>query len=265
MGILSIQSHVVYGYVGNKASVYPLQSMGFDVWPINTVQFSNHTGYGKYKGEIFPARHIKELVQGLDDIGVLKNCEAILSGYMGSNDICYEVKDIVEKIKKNNPNAIYLCDPVVGDKKIYVKQEVVDFFKNEMVADIITPNKFEAEILSGIKINSYDDLYKVAEIFHLKNIKIVIITGVEFSDKIENFLSIQGISFLQQATKYKFLQNISGTGDLFSALFLGQYLLNKDAVIALEKVLWFMEKVLKNSINNSELQVTSINYGSYEE
>jgi pyridoxine kinase len=119
--ILSIQSHVVYGYVGNKAATYPLQSMGFDVWPINTVQFSNHTGYRKWQGKIFSAEQIIKLVDGIFDIGQQHKCKAILSGYMGSSEICNAVSQIVQKFKNFNKNIIYLCDPVIGNNNCYVK------------------------------------------------------------------------------------------------------------------------------------------------
>ncbi|GAK73834.1 pyridoxal kinase, partial ['Chrysanthemum coronarium' phytoplasma] len=112
--ILSIQSHVVYGYVGNKAAVYPLQNMNFDVWPINTVQFSNHTGYQKWQGQIFNKQNIVDLVEGLFALGVEKQCQAILTGYMGSLYICEAVLEIVARFKRTNPDILYLCDPVMG-------------------------------------------------------------------------------------------------------------------------------------------------------
>jgi pyridoxine kinase len=268
MSIISIQSHVVYGYVGNKAAVYPLQSMGFDVWPINTVQFSSHAGYKGYRGEIFSASHIRDLVDGLEAIQVFDKCDTILSGYMGNAEICHEVTNIVNRMKKNNDKATYLCDPVIGDGKCYVKQEVVDFFQENLKADIITPNQFEAELLSGIKIKNINDLHKVADFFHAKNIDIVIITSVDLKDKnLENQLQV----FLSESNKEKYLvttqkhtidKRISGTGDLFSALFLGLYKLEKDCLTALRKSVYYMDLVLVNTLlkQDNELQVNSISY-----
>ena len=233
--ILSIQSHVVYGYVGNKAAVYPLQSMGYDVWPIYTVQFSNHTGYKTCKGKIFDKEHIKNLVDGLDDIDVLRKCDAVISGYMGSDDICHEVYNTVQRIKEKNPNAIYLCDPVIGNNSCYVKPEVLDFFRDHLSADIITPNQFEAETLSGIQISDENSVKRASEFFHNKNIKIVVITGVITSGNVLcNYASYNGAIHSIPHKQYNFTAMPNGTGDLFSALFLGHYLRDFDSAKALQ-------------------------------
>jgi pyridoxine kinase len=272
--ILSIQSHVVYGYVGNKASAYPLQSMGFDVLPINTVQFSNHTGYEKFSGQIFSSDHIKDLANGIFNIQKQDEIIAILSGYMGNASICEAVYEIVQKFKKNNKNVIYLCDPVIGDHKTkcYVKPEVSEFFKNNLSADIITPNHFEAEILAEIKIISRDDLKKVAQYFHKKRkIKIVIITGVKLQEKQDKnlesdlyaFASDGENSFLFPVESHYIQKSISGTGDLFSAIFLGSYIkFQKDLYKSLEFTIDCINQVLENTINldSEELLVTSIDY-----
>ena len=176
MSILSIQSHVVYGYTGNKAAVYPLQTMGYDVWPVHTVQFSNHTGYKSWKGKIFSREHIREVINGIEELGVTNNCQGILSGYMGSAEICEEVLETVQRFKKTNNDLIYLCDPVIGKQNRYVRPEIVEFFLKNLSADIITPNQFEAETLSGMKITNTNDVKAVAEKFHGLGIKIVIIT-----------------------------------------------------------------------------------------
>ena len=177
--VLSSQSHVVFGCVGNKAAVYPLQTMGFDVWPVHTVQFSNHTGYGKWKGEIFSADHIKNVIDGVFDIGQAHQCKAVLSGYMGSAEICAVVSETVKRFKTINKDVLYLCDPVIGNSTCYVSPEVLHFFKNNLEADIITPNTYEAETLSGLSIHSRDDLERVADFFHHKGIKVVFITGIK--------------------------------------------------------------------------------------
>lgn len=263
-GILSIQSHVVYGYVGNKAATYPLQAMGFDVWPINTVQFSNHTGYGVWQGEIFAAEHIIKLVDGLFELGQQQKCKAILSGYMGSSQICNAVSQIVEKFKAENPNIIYLCDPVIGNTSCYVKPEVLDFFQNHLSADIITPNQYEAETLSGISITSKEDLKKVAHYFHNNGIKIVVITGVQFIG--ENGLKVfasDGINyFIIRTQEYQFPISINGTGDLFSSLLLGAYLKYHDLKTALRYATYYLQQALKatHQADARELQVLAVKY-----
>jgi pyridoxine kinase len=182
VSILSIQSHVACGYVGNKAATYPLQAMGYDVWPVNTVQFSNRTGYGKWQGAVFSAEHIRNIINGIEDLGEAGKCKAILSGYMGSAETCEEVQRAARRFKKLNKELVYLCDPVIGNTNCYVKPEVLDFFKKNLSADIITPNQFEAEILSGVKITDTESIKVVAKIFHELGIKIIVITGVKFLD-----------------------------------------------------------------------------------
>jgi pyridoxine kinase len=266
MGILSIQSHVVYGYVGNKAAVFPLQSMGYDVWPVNTVQFSNHTGYGKWQGEIFSKEHIRNIINGLVDIGVTNQCQAILSGYMGSSDICNEVFSTVKKLKSQNPKLLYLCDPVMGNTTCFVKPEVVDFFKVHLTADIITPNQFEAEMLSGIQIKNSADVKMTAEYFHARGIAVVIITGIKFynssQDDLYVSISDKKETHIVKTKEYPFTISPNGTGDLFSALFLGNYLATNDSLDALKRTIFFVDRVMHNTFENKnrELMVTSIDY-----
>lgn len=265
MSILSIQSHVAFGYVGNKAAVFPLQSMGIDVWPINTVQFSNHTGYGKCQGKIFTGEHILAVAQGIEDLGVVNQCQAILSGYMGNSEICHAVATIVKKFKTLNPNLLYLCDPVIGNKNCYVKPEVLDFFKTELHADIITPNQFEAETLCGITIKTVADLKKVAKYFHSLGIKIVVITGIkmqEFGDDLAVFVSDQKIFYAIKTKEYSFAIAPNGTGDILSALFLGNYLKTKDVILSLKRTIYFMDLVMQNTFKSKsrELQILNINY-----
>src|SRR3954469_12854196 len=146
MNLLSIQSHVAYGHVGNSAAVFALQRIGVEVWPVHTVQFSNHTGYGKARGQVFDAALIREVVGGIEARGVLGECGGVLSGYIGSADIGAAILDAVASVKRANPAARYCCDPVIGDagRGIYVRDGVPEFMKGKAVpaADIITPNQF---------------------------------------------------------------------------------------------------------------------------
>ena len=130
MNLLSIQSHVAYGHVGNSAVLFPLQRLGVEVWPIHTVQFSNHTGYGQWRGRVFDADMIRELVQGIGERGVLGACDGVLSGYLGSAEIGAAILDAVATVKQANPQARYCCDPVIGDvgRGVYVQPGVPEFF-----------------------------------------------------------------------------------------------------------------------------------------
>ena len=153
--ILSIQSHVAWGHVGNAAAVFPLQRLGFEVLPVHTVQFSNHTGYGQFRGQVFGADHIREIIAGLRERGVLQRVSAVLSGYLGDAGTGAVILDAVGEIRRENPAVRYLCDPVMGDvgRGVFVNPAIPDFLRDQAMpnANIITPNQFEFELLTGSK------------------------------------------------------------------------------------------------------------------
>ena len=146
MNILSIQSHVAYGHVGNSAAVFPLQRIGVEVWPVHTVQFSNHTGYGAWRGRAFSGEAIRGVVEGIDERGVLGECDGVISGYLGTVDVGEAVIDIVARVKGANPAARYCCDPVIGDvgRGVFVRRGVPELIKERALpmADFATPNQF---------------------------------------------------------------------------------------------------------------------------
>ncbi|MFL5148220.1 MAG: pyridoxal kinase, partial [Microvirga sp.] len=154
MNILSIQSHVAYGHVGNAAAVFPMQRLGVEVWPIHTVQFSNHTGYGAWTGRVFDGATIAELVEGIAARGVLAHCDGVLSGYMGSAEIGIAILAAVARVREANPGALYCCDPVIGDigRGVFVRPGIPEFMRDKALpaADIVTPNQFELDFLSGL-------------------------------------------------------------------------------------------------------------------
>lgn len=268
MGILSIQSHVAYGYVGNKAAVYPLQSMGYDVWPVNTVQFSSHTGYKDWRGDVFGREHIKDVITGIENLGLIGKCEAILSGYMGSEETCLEVMETVKRFKAKNFRTVYLCDPVMGNNDCFVKPEVAEFFKTKLSADIITPNQFEAEMLSGIKITNFKDLKKIATYFHNLNVSVVVITGIKTLDRLNGnsciFVSDGTDQHIIITKEYDFKISPNGTGDLFSAVLLGTYLATRNALSSAKNAAYYMNLVVKNTFNaqSRELHVLSTRYNT---
>ena len=259
MAILSIQSHVAYGYVGNKAAVYPLQSMGYDVWPVNTVQFSSHTGYLNWRGDVFSREHIHSIIDGLIDLDI--NCQAIISGYMGSEDIAQEVYQTVDRFKQKNDKMLYLCDPVIGNLNCFVKPEVLEFFRKHLKADIITPNMYEAQVLSGREVNNISTLKEAVDYLH-NFAQIVVITGVRFKETYGVFVSDGKYQYLVEAKEYHFEIPINGTGDLFSAVFLGTYLAKSSALEAAKNAVYYMDLVVGNSFvaKTRELQVISTRY-----
>ena len=142
--VLSLQSHVVHGYVGNRAAVFPLQLLGFEVDYINSVQFSNHTGYNTVKGQILDGEQLWSIVEGLEQNGLLAGYDYLLTGYIGSESFLRTVLNIVQKLKEYNPNLIYICDPVLGDlgPGLYVPKDLISIYREEMmkVCSVITPN-----------------------------------------------------------------------------------------------------------------------------
>ncbi|BBG58685.1 Pyridoxamine kinase [Providencia rustigianii] len=164
--VLSIQSHVVFGHAGNSAAAFPMCRMGVDVWPLNTVQFSNHTQYPQWTGTVFPAQHLTDIVAGLAKIHKLEICDAVLSGYIGSAEQGKDILSIVQSVKSANPKAIYFCDPVMGhpEKGCIVAPGVAEFLCQQALAasDVIAPNLLELETLSGEKITTVEQAVQAA-------------------------------------------------------------------------------------------------------
>jgi pyridoxine kinase len=242
VAILSIQSHVAYGHVGNRAAVFPLERLGNEVWPINTVQFSNHTGYGSWTGEIFTSAHLALVWSGVKARGVIGDCEAVLSGYMGSAEIGQFVLQAVDEVKAARSDALYCCDPVMGDygRGFFVAEGIPAFISSQAVrsADIITPNQFEAETISGSVIESVDDAKRACEAIHALGPSVVLITSFKPSERTNSSISM----FLSSKEGFRLVTTpelpvdppLNGAGDLTAALFLGRYLPERDAVAAFE-------------------------------
>ena len=151
--ILSIQSHVAYGHVGNSASVFPMQRLGVEVWPVNTVNFSNHTGYGAWRGPLMDPGDVADVVTGIGERGAFEEIDAILSGYQGGEGIGATILEAVAAVKAANPDAIYACDPVMGNAKsgCFVHESIPVLLREKVVphADLITPNQFELGFITG--------------------------------------------------------------------------------------------------------------------
>lgn len=242
--ILSIQSHVAYGYVGNRAAVFPLQRLGFDVTVVNTVQFSNHPGYGRWTGEVFSADHIRSLVNGLRDLGVLHTFDAVLSGYLGDAQLGEIVLEAVSEIKKHKPACIYCCDPVMGDvgKGLFVKPDIPPLFRDDAtpLADILTPNLFELEQLTGITIQSLEEARTACKQLHGKGVGTVMVTSLIHNttptDSIQMLAScVDGTSYVITTPYLPLTPMPNGTGDLTAALYLGHILGGNSPKTALER------------------------------
>lgn len=231
--VLSIQSHVVHGYVGNKAAVFPLQLLGFDIDFVNSVHFSNHTGYENgLTGEVMNGDQLLQILKGLEDNSLLEEIGHVLTGYIGSITFLDSVLNVLERVKKYNKNFVYVCDPVLGDEgKFYVPPELVQVYREKVIplADVVTPNQFEVEQVTGIKVNSLDDAKKACQFLHDIGPPVVFITSVVFPNDSSDKIAIIA-SRRDPKTKQEEMWRIdcpllpgkyTGTGDVTAALLLG--------------------------------------------
>lgn len=242
--ILSIQSHVVFGHAGNSAAVFPMRRLGVNVWPLNTVQFSNHTQYRQWTGTVMPASHLTEIVDGINAIDELKHCDAILSGYMGSPEQGNAIIEIVKKVKAVNPNAVYLCDPVMGhpEKGCFVAPGVAEFLCNSALpmADMMAPNILELEELNGKQqIKNVDEAIVACRELCKKGPKAILVKHLSRAgyrkDRFEMLLVTEQEAWHIERPLVDFGERQPvGVGDMTSGLFLANILLGKSLVEALE-------------------------------
>jgi pyridoxine kinase len=238
MNILSLQSHVAYGHVGNSAAVFPLQRIGVEVWPVDTVQFSNHTGYGRWRGRVFSGATIRLVVEGIEERGVLGECDGVLSGYLGSPDTGEAVLDAVTRVKSANPAARYCCDPVIGDvgRGIFVRKQIPHFFKERMlpIADVVTPNQFELDYLAGRTTTTTADLAAAIDALHECGPRVVLVTSVHTEDTPEDCVDLvvsDGVDRCRVRTPLLPIV-VNGAGDTIAALFLAHQLITGSAAEA---------------------------------
>ncbi|SUB24751.1 pyridoxal kinase PdxY [Avibacterium avium] len=265
--LLSIQSHVVYGYAGNKSATFPMQLLGIDVWALNTVQFSNHTQYGQWTGMVMPPEQIGEIVQGIDNIGQLHQCDAVISGYIGAAEQVEEIINAVQKVKSRNPNAVYLCDPVMGhpDKGCIVADGVKENLINLAMAkaDIITPNLVELRELSGLPVENFAQAIEAVKVILSKGPKKVLVKHLskvgQDPSKFEMLLANQeGIWHISRPL-HQFKKEPVGVGDLTAGLFMANLLNGKSDVEAFEHTANAVNDVMTvtQQQDNYELQIVA--------
>lgn len=239
LNILSIQSWVSYGHVGNASAVFPLQRLGAEVWAVNTVQFSNHTGYGAWRGSVFGAELIQELVEGIAERGALPRCDAVLSGYMGAAGIGEAILSAVARVKAANGAAMYCCDPVIGDvgRGVFVRPGIPEFMRDRAVpaADIITPNQFELEWLAGREVRSLAEAKQAVAALQARGPRCVMVTSLRTEETPEGAIELlagEGGEFWRLRTPMLPLA-VNGAGDAIAALFLFHRLRWGEARVAL--------------------------------
>ena len=225
--VLSIQSRVAYGHVGNAASVFPLQRLGCEAWALDTVAFSNHTGHGSWRGSVVPATAIAELFEGIAALGVLPHIDAVLSGYLGEAATGPVLLDIVDRVRSENPNALFCCDPVIGDVDTgsYVTEGIAEFFRDQALAraDIVTPNRFELEYLTGATIGDVTEAGAAAAALRALGPKIVLVTSLDTVPERITMLAAgpEGVWVVETP---RLATVLNGCGDVTAALFLARLL-----------------------------------------
>ena len=241
MKILSIQSAVAYGHVGTSAAVFPLQRIGVEVIPVNTVNFSNHTGYGAWRGPLISPEQVGEVITGVEERGAFPQIDVVLSGYQGGVGIGDVIVDAVQRVKAANPDALYACDPVMGNAKsgCFVAPEIPDLLRDRVVpnADIITPNQFELGFLTGTEPGSLESTLASVELARAMGPSVVLVTSVERPDRnpetIEMLVVDDAGRWIVQTPLLPFKAN--GSGDVTAALFAAHYGETRDAKLALER------------------------------
>lgn len=226
MKILSIQSSVAYGHVGNSAAVFPLQRLGHEVWPVLTVHFSNHTGYGAWRGPLLAPGDVAEVITGIEERGVLGSADAVLSGYQGDPAMGAVILETVAKVKAANPSAVYCCDPVMGDvgRGMFVREGIPEFMRDTVVpqADIVTPNQFELDYLAGRTTTTTAEVLDAVDVVRARGPRDVLVTSVLHSELPEDSLEMVAVSDAGAwaVTTPRLPIAPNGGGDITAALYL---------------------------------------------
>ena len=241
MKILSIQSAVAFGHVGNSAAVFPLQRIGVEVLPVYTVNFSNHTGYGAWRGPLISPDDVREVLLGIEDRGVFPQIDVVLSGYQGGEGIADVILETVQRVKAANPAAVYSCDPVMGNAKsgCFVAPAIPVLLRDRVVpaADIITPNQFELGFLTDTEPDTLESTLASVELVRATGPRTVLVTSVERPDREDGTIEMLAVddsgAWLVQTPHIPMKAN--GSGDVTAALFTAHYRRTRDLADALAR------------------------------
>lgn len=253
MKILSIQSAVAYGHVGNSAAVFPLQRIGVEVFPVYTVNFSNHTGYGAWRGPLISPDDVREVITGIEERGVFGEIDVILSGYQGGEGVADVILDAVQRVKAANPAAVYACDPVMGNAKsgCFVAPAIPVLLRERVVpaADIITPNQFELGYLTGTEPTDLASTLASADAARALGPDVVLVTSVERPDRPDGTIEMLAVTgdgaWIVQTPHIPMKAN--GSGDVTAALFTAHYTASGDAADALARTVSSVFDLLQNT------------------
>jgi pyridoxine kinase len=264
MRILSIQSSVAYGHVGNSAATFPLQRLGHEVWPVHTVVFSNHTGYGAWGGPLLTPDDVRAVIAGIADRGVLAGCDAVLSGYLGGPGICDVVVEAVAQVKAANPYATYTCDPVMGNATsgCFVDPAIPPIIREQVVpvADILTPNQFELGFLTDTSPDSLESTLDSADAARALGPATVLVTSMLRPDRPEDtveMLAVTGDGAWTVRTP-RLPMTMNGSGDLTAALFTAHLKETGSAADALAATASTVYAVLTATLESGERELRII-------
>ncbi len=264
MKILSIQSAVAYGHVGNSAAVFPLQRIGVDVLPVYTVNFSNHTGYGAWRGPLIDPSDVADVITGIEERGAFPEVDAILSGYQGGEGIGDVIIDAVARVKAANPKALYACDPVMGNAKsgCFVAPAIPELLRERVVpvADIITPNQFELGFLTGTSPDTLESTLASVDAARAMGPSTVLVTSVERPDREEGTIEMLAAddagAWIVQTPFLPMKAN--GSGDVTAALFTAHYVDTGSAKTALERTASSVFDLLQLTLESGERELQLI-------
>lgn len=261
MKVLSIQSAVAYGHVGNSAAVFPLQRIGVEVMPVYTVNFSNHTGYGAWRGPLISPDDVREVINGIEDRGAFPKIDVILSGYQGSEGIADVILDAVARIKAANPDAVYSCDPVMGNAKsgCFVAPAIPVLLRDRVVpaADLITPNQFELGYLTETEPDSLESTLASVDLARASGPRTVLVTSVERPDREPGTIEMLAVddrgAWIVRTPLLPMKAN--GSGDVTAALFTAHYRRTGDAADALARTASSVFDLLANTHESGEREL----------
>jgi pyridoxine kinase len=259
--ILSIQSAVAFGHVGNSAAVFPLQRIGVEVMPVYTVNFSNHTGYGAWRGPLIAPDDVRDVITGIGERGAFPGVDAVLSGYQGGEGIADVILDAVARVKAANPDAVYACDPVMGNAKsgCFVAPAIPVLLRDRVVpaADIITPNQFELGFLTGTEPLTLADTLASVDLIRATGPRVVLVTSVERPDRPEGTIEMLAVTeegaWIVQTPLLPMKAN--GSGDVTAALFTAHYVRTGDAADALERTTSSVFDLLERTVASGEREL----------
>ncbi len=261
MRFLSIQSSVAYGHVGNSAATFPLQRLGHEVWPVSTVVFSNHTGYGAWRGPLLPPDDVRAVVTGIAERGVLPTCDGVLSGYLGGPGICEVVVDAVAQVKAANPRATYTCDPVMGNATsgCFVDPAIPPIIRERVVpvADVITPNQFELGFLTGTSPDTLESTLDSADAAMALGPSTVLVTSVLRPDRPEDTIEMLAVTAdgAWGVRTPRLPLKANGSGDLTAALFTAHLKETGSPAAALARTASSVYAVLSATLDSGEREL----------